>query len=122
MLRILVTGSRDWWDVDTVRRAIFRELYEMKCPHQWATLIHGDCPTGADRIADDYAKTFGMRVERFPADWARFGKSAGFKRNAAMVEQRPDVCLAFIRANSRGASMTAALAEKASIPTVRYVA
>lgn len=121
-MRILVTGSRNWTDAETIRHAIFRELYEMKCPHNLAALIHGVCPTGADSIADEYATAFGMHVVRHPANWMLYGNAAGFRRNAEMVQAGADVCLAFIKDRSRGASMTADLAERAGIPTVRYVA
>jgi len=38
-----------------------------------------------------------------------------------MVHAGADVCLVFIRASSRGAIHTAALAEATGIPTYRYV-
>lgn len=117
---ILTTGSRDWDDPRTLRHAIFRALYETKTFFGDAALAHGDCPTGADALADEYAREVGMHVLKFPADWARYGKRAGFLRNAEMVDMAPDICLAFIRDESRGATMTADLAERAGIETRRY--
>ncbi|MBK3559290.1 DUF2493 domain-containing protein [Streptomyces sp. MBT56] len=119
---ILVTGSRTWEDARSIRHAVFRALYETKTPFREAALIHGDCPTGADALADAYALEVGMNVLKFPADWARYGKRAGFVRNAEMVGEAPDICLAFIRDGSRGATMTADLAEKAGIETRRFLA
>ncbi|MFC7979535.1 DUF2493 domain-containing protein [Streptomyces cinereoruber] len=119
---ILVTGSRNWTDARTVEQEIFRALYETKTPHREALLVHGACPTGADAHADRYATETGMNVRRFPADWDRHGKRAGYLRNAAMVDLAPDVCLAFILDGSRGASMTATLAEKAGVETRRFSA
>lgn len=94
----------------------------MKTPHGDAVLIHGACPSGADALADRYGTNTGMHVLRYPADWDRWGKSAGFVRNAEMVELEPDICLAFIRNGSRGASMTALLAARCGIETRRFLA
>ncbi|MEV7589708.1 SLOG family protein [Streptomyces sp. NPDC089922] len=121
-MKVLVTGSRDWEHPETIERAIFHALYETKTAHSDAVLIHGACPTGADAHAARYATTMGMRVLPFPAQWDRWGRSAGFIRNSEMVDLDPDICLAFIRSGSRGASMTAQLAETAGIETRRFLA
>jgi hypothetical protein len=68
-------------------------------------------------MADQFALDIGMWVRRHPADWPKHGRRAGFLRNADMVRAGADLCLAFIRGGSAGASMTADLAMEAGIPT-----
>lgn len=133
-MRVLVTGSRDWDDGTAIYRALHVEVVEKFWLRGYDSegnfvdwikpddfvLVHGDCPTGADMISDEWCISRFFVAERHPADWKKFGKPAGFIRNKEMVERGADLCLAFIKNNSRGASMTADLAEKAGIKTLRY--
>lgn len=136
--RILITGSRDWDDEYQIREAL-AEAYNDLGAGPAVILVSGACPTGADKICEDVWHGVPLPVERHPADWdncepgcnpahrrARNGKSycpkAGFTRNQKMVDLGADICLAFIKNNSKGASMTADLAEKAGIPVRRYTA
>lgn len=117
MKRILITGSRTWASPLTILEAIY-----LVADGDDAIVVSGACPRGADRMAEDAAIELGLTVERHPADWDTLGKRAGFVRNAEMVALGADVCLAFIRDYSKGATHTAHLAEKAGIPTTRYLA
>lgn len=115
--RILVTGSRAWTDVHLIRSALSAAAHELGPD---AVLVHGDCPTGADRLCRDVWLGEGRPDEAHPADWNTHGRRAGFVRNAEMVKLGADICLAFIVADSRGATMTAGLAEKAGLRTLRF--
>lgn len=118
--RVLVTGSRDWDDMDLVRDNLATAVYQ-NVP---AVIVHGACPSGADAIASWWVRQhriIGLTEERHPANWQLNGKRAGFIRNALMVNLGADLCLAFIKDGSRGASHTARLAEEAGIPTRRWV-
>lgn len=127
--RVLVTGSRDWSNVPrvighTVNAAI---MMWVRQPGRRVVFVHGGCPTGVDAAVDriltlnrDESWAALCTVERHPARWASLGRSAGPRRNAEMVAAGADVCLAFIRNGSRGATHCADLAEKAGIPTRRF--
>jgi hypothetical protein len=116
-MRILVTGSRDWEDVITILNALANEVRF----DETNVLIHGGCPTGADAIASRIWKNLLLEEEVYVADWKKYGRAAGPKRNKQMVEAGADVCLAFIRNNSRGATGCAKIAEIAGIPTKRFI-
>ncbi|MET8694756.1 DUF2493 domain-containing protein [Streptomyces bauhiniae] len=121
LYRILVTGSRTW-DDDTVIGEALSEAIRPVWHDRNVVIVHGACPSGADQMAHEWAEVFGVDVERHPADWNRYCKAAGPRRNAHMVHLGADLCLAFIRDGSRGATHCADLAEKAGITVRRYTA
>lgn len=124
--RILVTGSRDWDDVRALRNALNGILTDLPHLNTPVVVVHGDCPNGADRMASVWVRDlrgnplFVVTEEKHPANWGLEGKRAGFIRNARMVNLGADLCLAFIKDGSRGASHTAQLAEEAGIPVRRW--
>jgi hypothetical protein len=92
---ICVTGSRKWSDVGMLRLCLANVVGELGEP---AKLWHGACPSGADPMADAWARDRGIQVGTWEADWAWFGRSAGPRRNAAMVAALPagSVVVAFV--------------------------
>lgn len=139
-MRILVTGSRSWTD----RRAIATRIEQLATDAfpGGVLVLHGDAD-GADRIARDAVRAWkadGWPIDEHavPANWSArcrdtckpghrksrnsgytYCPMAGMYRNADMVNLGADVCLAFIRDASRGATGCADLAEAAGIPTLR---
>lgn len=127
LYRVLVTGSRDWpW---TKRGMIHLALDHAYCEAVQRDLIfvlvHGACPTGADRFAEDWLesmRSLGVYIpaNRYPADWKQYGRSAGYKRNAEMVNSGAELCLAFSHNNSLGTKHCSNLAERKGIETIRF--
>lgn len=79
-------------------------------------LITGGAP-GADTIAQEWARCTGCTNEVYPADWATYGKRAGFIRNKRMLEEgKPSFVLAFrMEGESRGTDMMVKIAEAAGV-------
>lgn len=107
-MKVLVCGSRTWTDAARVR-----ERLQALPPD--TTIIHGGAG-GADRLAAREAQSIGLRVRAFPADWDGLGKRAGFIRNLAMFDQRPDLVLAFWDGRSRGTAHVVGEAHRRRIP------
>ena len=91
--RVLVTGSRGWRDTHAVRSAL-EEVVDPARRDRFV-VVHGDCPSGADRHARLWAESAGVPHEPHPADWSQ-GRGAGPARNQQMVDLGADVCLAFL--------------------------
>jgi SLOG family YspA-like protein len=117
--RVLVTGSREWDDMQELRYAL---IHATALRLDSVVIVHGACPTGADAMAAEWARDYGIRAEAHPPDWERHGrKAAGPRRNAEMVALGADLCLAFYKqgAGNKGTDHCASLAGKAGIPVRR---
>ena len=94
-LRVLICGSRDWTDKRRIGRYLDELLEAEGLEPPQLIVIHGACK-GADHHAGMEAKGRGCQVLEFPANWAKFGLSAGPKRNQQMLtEGKPERVVAF---------------------------
>lgn len=94
--RVLITGSREITDPLVVDRCMDRVDYRP------SVIIHGGA-RGADLVAAHWAKMRGVKCIEVPADWDKYGKSAGFIRNQRMLDEYdPEAVVAMWANNSKG--------------------
>jgi hypothetical protein len=85
----------------------------------YTTIIHG-AARGADMIAAEFAASCCFDAVAFPADWRTYGKRAGILRNLQMLDEAPDLVIAFQRNGSRGTQHTIDEARRRKIPVEVY--
>ena len=89
-MRLLVTGGRSFSD----RNSLFGTLGALHAEHHFTPLIHGDA-RGADRLVGEWVQERGIQVLACPVDWKRYGRGAGPIRNRRMLDEKPDLAVAF---------------------------
>ena len=105
----LICGGRSFSDRQMFDRAM-GDLMELKgCPSH---IIHG-AAKGADAMADEFGKRMGVRVTAFHPNWKEDGSAAGPLRNELMLQQKPDLVVAF--PGGRGTADMVERARKASV-------
>ena len=118
-MRILTTGSRDWagifaeTEIGVVLMSVEALSIVLRSP---LVIVHGGCPTGADAIVDRWARRRDYEPEVYEANWS-FGKAAGPLRNRVMVYKGADLCVGFLKNNSRGTLDCLRKARAFGIPT-----
>jgi hypothetical protein len=95
-MKLLVCGSRDW-DDRLIFGLILRGFWDKFGKD--LEIIEG-CARGADTMAEEFAKQFGLVCHHFPADWNAYEPAqkwkAGHDRNRKMLEQgKPGMVVAF---------------------------
>jgi hypothetical protein len=109
-MRVLVCGGRDFHDEEQMQNVL--EAYLV----QGDTVIHG-AARGADALAGDVAgRILGYTVEVYPADWAKYGKSAGPIRNQQMLDTGPELVIAM--PGGRGTADMIGRAQRAGVKVI----
>ena len=80
MVNIIVAGSRGFEDYGLLERALDAYITEKE-----STAIISGTARGADRLGERYARERGLELIRRPADWDRYGRAAGYRRNEEMA-------------------------------------
>lgn len=118
--RILITGSREWNDLNLMRNALAKAR-EMNVEGFPMVIVHGGA-RGADKMAGLLARdTADASEEVHEANWRPLGyfdPMQGFVRNQKMVDLRADLAIAFYRvgAKNSGTKDCVARIQKTSIP------
>jgi len=110
-MKVLVCGSRAWLDSAAIRA----RLAELP---RGTTIIHGGA-RGADQLAATIAHSLGFDAQAFNADWhgrGYYDPAAGKKRNLRMLDEQPDLVIAFHKDGSTGTAHTIAHARLRGIP------
>ena len=111
--RVVIAGCRDYNNYDEAKEYIDFCLSNIRNENE--IVILSGCASGADAIGERYAKENGFLVEKHPADWKTYGKSAGPRRNQQMV----DICdfvICFWDEKSRGTRSIIEYAKKYKKP------
>lgn len=112
---VIVTGSRKLENRLRLEKVLAGYLADARERNERLLLILGDCPTGADKYALDWAKLmirklYPVDYRKFVADWKANGRAAGPFRNTEMVKSalqehkstgEPLYCVAFLKEGER---------------------
>lgn len=108
MKYVAVVGSRGYDNYDEFMDKIAYYTRNIKADN--ITFVSGAAPSGADFLIAKFCREHNIPIIEFHADWKRFGKSAGMKRNIFIIE-KADFVLAFWDGESRGTAHSIKLAK-----------
>jgi len=78
-MKVIIAGSRGIKDYATVRDAVQRSDFPI-------SRVLSGMAQGVDALAVRYAKENSLPCDRFPAEWSKWGRSAGYRRNVQMAQ------------------------------------
>jgi hypothetical protein len=97
-VKLAIVGSRTFFDYKVLKNT----LDDLSTEHSlnYVEIISGGAK-GADSLGEMYAKEKDIPTKIFPAEWKKYGKKAGFKRNVDIIENC-DLCVCFWDGESHG--------------------
>lgn len=109
-MKVLICGDRNWSDA--------KRIIDRIGSLPQGTVIIAGAASGADTIAAEEGRAMHYEVIEFPADWKKHGRAAGPIRNRQMLDQKPDLVIAFHPnlAKSLGTADTVREAKRRGIP------
>lgn len=102
--RVVVCGGRNFDD----RELLWCALGEVRA----GVVIQGGCPTGADRMAKQWAAFYRRECVQVDADWTAHGRAAGPMRNRRMAR---DHKAALVVASAGGAGTASMVREAEAV-------
>jgi hypothetical protein len=97
--KVIVAGSRGFSNYKLLREQCNKYLSRKR--KECNVIIISGHARGADILGEKYANDEGFGLEIYPAQWDKYGKRAGYRRNEEMGEIA-DALIAFWDGKSRG--------------------
>ena len=117
--RVVIAGCRDYSNYEEAKPYIDFCLSNIRKKNN--IIILSGHANGADLIGERYAKENGFKVEIYPANWNKYGRSAGPIRNRQMAEVC-DYVICFWDGKSRGTKSMIEYAKKLNKPIrIKYI-
>jgi len=88
-MKVIITGSSFFTNYDKLNNIMNSINTNKKI-----TQLISTNTKGVNQLGEKWAKANKIKIKTVPADWDKWGKSAGFKRNEMMISQA-DVVVAF---------------------------
>ena len=85
-MKVAIVGCRDFGAHNTQMRERVWLLVRQLRRRDPSTIIVSGGARGVDSWAEEAARHFGLGVEVYKADWDRYGRGAGHRRNTTIVE------------------------------------
>ena len=111
--RVVIAGCRDYNDYNEAKSFLDSCLFDIRRENEIVIVSGG--ASGADAIGERYAEENGFKVEKYPADWKTYGRSAGPRRNKQMAEVC-DYVICFWDEKSKGTKSMIDYARKCGKP------
>lgn len=87
-INLIIAGGREFRDYTALCDQAKKILAGYK---RKDILIISGTARGADQLGERFAKQYGLHLARMPAQWDKFGKSAGYRRNTDMAARATHV-------------------------------
>ncbi len=111
--RVVVAGCRNYSNYKEAKEYIDFCISDIR-KENTIVIVSGGAK-GADSLGERYAKENSFKIERYPAQWEKYGRSAGPRRNEKMA-QVSDYVICFWDGQSKGTKSMIEYARKYKKP------
>ncbi len=134
--RVIIAGGRDFNDYELLHKELYNILFKLNMRYEdnlvayinQFEIVSGHA-RGADIMGEKFADEHDIKLKIFPAEWDKYGKSAGYRRNAEMAKYAVEgkeqgvigVLIAFWDGKSKGTKSMIDLAKRYGLDEVYVV-
>jgi len=107
-MKTIIAGSRSCDDIKHIENAIRNSGFNV-------TEVISGTANGADKLGEQWATLNWIPIQRFPADWEKHGKRAGYIRNDRMANFADQVIVIW-DGRSKGSESMINIAKRKGLP------